>query len=1287
VLTSGLQETLEDSDRSVAVVGSLRRDQGGLDRFLQSVAEAYVRGVAVDWTPVYADRRARRVSLPTYAFTHRRFWLDPTPTTPSSLSGTVLPAEPPPPSDEASAVLAGLAGQTDAERSQRLLDLVRAETAIVLGHEGKAAVASERAFRELGLDSLTAVDLRNRLSVASGLRLPATLVFDNPTPAALAALLQTQLVGGRETVTVPSAAVSSAEPIAIIGMACRYPGGVVTPDQLWQLVASGTDAITPWPANRGWSTGDLYHPDPDHPGTTYTTHGGFLHDADQFDPAFFGISPREATAMDPQQRLLLETSWEALEHARIPPDTLRHTKTGVFTGVMYHDYATRMREIPAEFEGYLTNGSAGSVASGRVAYTFGFEGPAVTVDTACSSSLVAIHLAAQALRGGDCHLALAGGATVMATPGMFTEFSRQRGLAPDGRIKAFAGAADGTAWAEGAGVLLLERLSDARRNGHLVLALIRGTAVNNDGASNGLTAPSGPSQQRVIRQALASAGLAPSDVDVVEGHGTGTTLGDPIEANALLATYGRDRPEGRPLWLGSLKSNIGHSAAAAGVGGVIKMVQALRHGQLPPTLHVDEPTPHADWAAGAVRLLTEARPWPDQGTPRRAGVSAFGISGTNAHLIIEQPPPAPAAAGTPPPATSPLPFLLSARTPAALRDQAARLSALVAADPEPCLASIAHSLLTTRSAFGHRAAVIAADRAGLLGGLEAAAGGEPAERVVLGAAGRPPQAVFVFPGQGPQWAGMAAGLLDASPAFAEHVAASAAALAPHTGWDLAGVLRGDPAAPALDRVDVVQPALWAVMASLAHLWRSHGVEPHAVIGHSQGEVAAAYVAGALSLEDAARIVAVRSRILAALAVPGGMLAVSAAPGHARDLIALGGGALSVAAVNGPASVVISGDPAALDQLAASCAAAGIRTRRIPVSYASHSSHVEPLRDAVLAALDGISPRPAAVPLLSTVTGGLLDTTTMTPGYWYANLRQTVRFQDAVRAAAGHGTAAFIEMSPHPALTTATLDTLEAMGIDDPVVTGTLRRDHGGLDQFRTALASAAVRGVPVDWSPAFAGTNPQRTDLPVYPFQRQRYWLDADSPGTTVLAGASAASMPGTEDVSSLAARMATLPGTERAKVVLELVRRQAAAVVGQADLDAVGANATFKELGFESLTAVDLRNRLNASTGLRLPTTLAFDNPTPTAAAEYILSVLDTPDGPAEAPALAVVGQLEAMLADAVIGQPERVEIGARLRALSLHFDDLPGDPLSAGIDLDSATDEELFDMVDSGRDSDEHE
>nr|WP_277745032.1 type I polyketide synthase [Streptomyces sp. LX-29] len=1017
-----------------------------------------------------------------------------------------------------------LSGASKAEQQRMLTELVCRHAAATLGHSSSKSVQPGRAFKELGFDSVAAVDLRNRLRTATGLALPTTLIFDYPNPTTLAEHLEAELHGTHTDVDRPTrgtSATGTEEPIAVVGMACRFPGGASSPEALWKLTAAGADAISEFPSDRGWDIERLYDPTPGQPGMSYVREGGFLHDAAEFDPAFFGISPREALAMDPQQRLLLETSWEAVERAGIDPTSLKGSQIGVFAGIAAQEYAPRLDVAPQSVEGYLLTGSMTSVASGRVAYTLGLEGPAVTVETACSSSLVALHWACQALRAGECTMALAGGATVIATPGVFVEFSRQRGLAADGRCKAFAAGADGTSWAEGGGMLLLEPLSQAQRNGHPILAVVRGSAINQDGASNGLTAPNGPSQQRVIRQALANAGLTPADIDAVEAHGTGTTLGDPIEAQALLATYGRERPTEQPLWLGSVKSNIGHTGTAAGVAGVIKMVMAMRHELLPKTLHVDAPTPHVDWSAGAVSLLTEARPWPRTGRPRRAGVSSFGVSGTNAHLILEQAPDStvreeanepeePNKADPPVPVleSAVVPWLISGRGEAAVRDLAVRLRHHLQDRPELDPVDVGWSLATTRTSFENRTVILGRDRDELLNGLHTLTTPEPAPHVITGNTTTPTgKTVFVFPGQGSQWAGMAADLLHSSSVFREHIEACEEALAPHVDWSLGEVLRQADGAASLERVDVIQPVLFAVMVGLARMWQACGIHPDAVIGHSQGEIAAAHIAGALTLHDAAAVVALRSRALARLAGHGAMASVSLPVNEAEERLAAWQDRLAIAAINGPHTVIVSGEPEAVEELLAECAKQDIRARRIPVDYASHGPQVEAVEDEIRNSLASITPAAPSIPLLSTVTGQWITGPDMDAGYWYHNLRQPVRLADALHTLAADGHHTFIETSPHPVLTHTIHDTLDPTDSDpattdtiEPLVIGTLRRDEDGPRRFLTSLAQAHTHGLPITWQHLYTGTEPQQVDLPTYPFQRQRYWLESATPAGDVSA-------------------------------------------------------------------------------------------------------------------------------------------------------------------------------------------
>ena len=967
------------------------------------------------------------------------------------------------------------------ERRRTVLELVRTHAATALGHDSAQAVAPDRAFRELGFDSLTAVELRNRLAAATGLSLPATLVFDYPTPVVLAGYVLTELLGGQTDVLAPVAVGAGVdEPVAIVGMGCRYPGGVGDPEEFWRLLVEGVDAVGGFPVDRGWDVGSSDDPGAAGSETSYAREGGFLTDAALFDAGFFGISPREAVAMDPQQRLLLEVSWEALERAGIDPFGLRGSDTGVYVGLMYHDYAMQLAASPAETEGYGT-GTSGSVASGRVAYTLGLEGPAVSVDTACSSSLVAVHLAAQALRSGECSMALAGGVTVMATPGAFVEFSRQGGLAADGRCKSFADAADGTGWGEGVGIVVLERLSDARRRGHQVLAVLRGSAVNQDGASNGLSAPNGPSQQRVIRQALANARLSPGEVDVVEAHGTGTTLGDPIEAQALIAAYGQDRLADQPLRLGSVKSNIGHTQAAAGVAGIIKMVLAMRHGLMPRTLHVDAPSTHVDWSTGSVQLLTEATPWPDGGRPRRAGVSSFGISGTNAHLILEEAEPAPDTALGHEPAPLPgggvVPWLLSAKSEVALRAQAQRLARFVADRPEVEPAVVGRGL-AARSVFAHRAVVLGQQRSALMDGLHTLASGGQASGVVTGVAGSGRLAV-VFSGQGSQRLGMGLGLCEAYPVFAEAFDEVCASFDPHLERSLREVVAGE--AQLLDQTMYTQAGLFAVQVALYRLVGSWGVVPQCLAGHSIGELSAAHVAGVWDLADAVAVVVARGRLMQALPAGGAMVALTASDVEAQELIAGHTDLVGVAAVNGPRSTVISGDQSVVLDLAQQWRDAGGKARRLRVSHAFHSPLMEPMLAEFAEVLGGVVWREPTIPVVSGTPGADVSE----PGYWLGHVRQTVRYHDAVTALRERDVEVFLELGPDGTLTSmADTDTPDA-GVWLPA----MRADRDEPETLLTAVAGVHVHGGTADW-PTLLDTSVGRraVELPTYPFEHQRFW-------------------------------------------------------------------------------------------------------------------------------------------------------------------------------------------------------
>ena len=888
------------------------------------------------------------------------------------------------------------------------------------------------------------------------------------------------------------------EPIAVVGMSCRLPGGVRSPRELWDLVVAGGDAVCEFPTDRGWSLETLFHPDPEHPRTVYAHEGGFMREPYMFDAPFFSIGPREALAMDPQQRVLLETAWEAFESAGIDPDGLRGSDTGVFAGIAATNYGHYF-ETPEELEGHLLTGTTTSVASGRIAYTFGLEGPTISIDTACSSSLVAIHLACQALRQGECGLALAGGATIYATPELFIAFSRQRGLAGDGRCKSFAASADGVGWAEGAALVALERLSDAEANGHRVLALLRGTAVNQDGASNGLSAPNGPAQERVIRDALDSAGLTAADVEVVEAHGTGTALGDPIEGQALLATYGRDRRNG-PVRLGSVKSNLGHTVCAAGVAGVIKMILAMREELLPRTLHLDEPTPHVDWSKGGVKLLSESEPWPRGEDPRRAAVSSFGISGTNSHAILEEAPVGLAGTGAPERdregGTGPLPFPVSAKSEGALRAQAQRLRAHLRANPEIDQADLAFTLARGRAQHEHRAVAVASDRDELLRALEAIRTGTPRGSVVRDVVGEG-RTAFLFTGQGAQRAGMGGGLRKGFPAFADALDEACAELDPHLARPLKEVMfaaGGSPEAELLDRTEFAQPALFALEVALFRLLERLGVRPDVLIGHSIGELSAAHVAGVLSLSDAAALVAARGRLMGALPEGGAMLAVEASEEEVAKAIEGVGSELAIAALNAPLATVVSGPVAEVEGFEEAWEERGRRTSRLRVSHAFHSPLMEPMLEEFGAIAAGLEFGPAQIPIVSNLSGELAAEELSRPDYWVRHVRSAVRYAGGVAALERLGVTRFLELGPDGVLAAMAQQSL------DPEVAGVLAvpalraRDEDESLSFMSFLAALHAHGVAVDWESFLAPHEPRLVELPTYAFQRERYWLE--DPGT-----------------------------------------------------------------------------------------------------------------------------------------------------------------------------------------------
>ncbi|MEJ3750560.1 SDR family NAD(P)-dependent oxidoreductase [Actinomycetes bacterium KLBMP 9797] len=1098
VLTVGVQETVEAAGAGpAAVVGSLRRDEGAWQRLLAALGQLHTAGIRVDWPAFFAGRPVMPVDLPTYAFQRRRYWLD-------AASGTAAP--PASTVDRGQTVdlgqtvdrgetvdrRAALAARPAAERGRELLALVRAHAAAVLGHADPADVPPGQAFKDLGFQSVTAVELRDRLAAATGLALPSTLLYQCPTPDAVARHLRDALLDdppAQAVATTRPRPSADDDPVVVVGMACRYPGDINTPDDLWHLVATGTDAITEFPTNRGWNPDDIYHPTPNTPGKTYTRHGGFLTNADQFDNEFFNISPREALTMDPQQRHLLELTWQALENAGINPHTLTDTPTGVYIGAMPTDYGPALHQAAPHLTGHLLTGQTSSIISGRIAYTLGLRGPALTIDTACSSSLVATHLAAQALRTGECTLAICGGATIMTTPGMFLEFSRQQGLAPDGRAKAFAANADGTIWSEGAAILILETLSNARKQGHPVYAIIRGSAINNDGASNGLTAPNGPAQQQVIHQALTNAHLTPHHIDYIEAHGTGTTLGDPIELHAINNTYTPHRTH--PLHLGTIKSNIGHTQAAAGTAAIIKTIQALHHHQLPPTLHANPPTPHINWTTTPINLLHQPQPWPpNPHKPRHAAISSFGISGTNAHLILQEPPPPPH-----PPTHTPThnhhPHLLSAHNPTTLHTHAHHHHTWHTNHPTANPHHTTHTLATRRAHLPHRAVVLATDRDSTLRGLEALATGTPSPDVIVGHATPGGRLAILFTGQGSQRAGMGRELYTAFPAFADALDEVAGHLDAHLARPIRDVMfaaDGSPDAALLHQTAYTQAALFALEVALLRLVESWGIHPDLVAGHSIGEVAAAFAAGVLSIEDACALVAARGRLMQQAPAGGAMVSIRATEEEVRAALDGDAGRVDIAAVNAPHAVVVSGDREAALRIAAHWRGQGRKTRELRVSHAFHSPHMEPILAEFRAVAAGLGYRAAAIPLATNVTGELADAARLgSADHWVEHIRRPVRFADDLRALAAAGADTYLELGPDATLTALVGQCLPDLPGERAV--SSLRPKRSEVRGVLAAVGRLHTLGHAVDWSALLGGPEVPTVDLPTYPFEHRSFWL------------------------------------------------------------------------------------------------------------------------------------------------------------------------------------------------------
>lgn len=1021
----------------------------------------------------------------------------------------------------------------------------------------------------------------------------------------------------RTLVELENTRLKTKEPIAIIGMGCRSPGDVHTPDELWQLIISQTDAITDIPSNRGWDIKQLFDANPNALGKSYSTKGGFLHQCDLFDADFFNITPLEALSMDPQQRLLLEVAFESIEHARIVPSTLQDSDTGVFVGNMYSDYGARMMQTPNELEGHLQIGSAPSICSGRIAYALGLASTAVTIDTACSSSLVALHMACQSLRQNECNLALAGGVTVMSTPWAFIEFSRQRGLSPTGRCRSFSAEADGVSWAEGVGMVMLERLSDAEKNGHRILAVIRGSAVNQDGKSQGLTAPNGLAQQRVIRQALKSAHLSATDIDVVEAHGTGTRLGDPIEAEALFAVYGQEHTLEHPLYLGSVKSNIGHTQAAAGVTGVIKMILAMQNQTLPPTLHAQTPSTHIDWSSGAIQLLTQPIDWPTKASPRRAAISAFGLSGTNAHLILEEAPEQPSIHTGTLADNQLLPFLLSAKNQTALGSQAEKITTLLNKDPHLSLNDLAYSLATSRSHFRHQAVILSDGRKDLLTSLQALAQGRPLPTTLLSERKPHGKLVMLFTGQGSQYIGMGEALYQHYSVFRQTFDSLCEILDPllnsPNNLSLKDIIfslptQGSPSL--LDQTAFTQPALFTLEVALFRLMESLGIRPDVVLGHSVGEVAAAHIAGVFSQQDACRLIAARGRLMQAQPSGGAMISIQASETEVLEQLAGLEQQVSIAALNGPTSIVISGDENIALNIAEYFTQLGRRTTRLTVSHAFHSPHMEGMQDEFHQIINNINFHAPQIPIISNLTGELVtEQQICQPDYWVKHVRAPVRFAEGIRAAERYGDIfdkiTFVEIGPHAILTNMTSQCLQPDALKTDAFVAPIARGNQDNDELINALAKLHTRSFSINWSTAFEPYQANLIDLPTYSFQRQRYWLDGPTETGNIVQPLSFSISTTNEspiiESDSLISAIALLPDEKRQPALAETVNNCIAKVMHLENSQLIVTDRSLQEMGLDSMMVFALRERLATITGLDLPPTLLFDYPTPKALTEYL--------------------------------------------------------------------------------------